>query len=78
VHPVHLARTFRRYYHCSPGEYVRRLRLESATRELCASDASLIEIALAAGYCDQSHFSKSFKRHTGMSPARFRASCRPR
>jgi AraC family transcriptional regulator len=78
VHPVHLARVFRQYYHCSAGDYVRRLRLEFATRELCASDTPLLEIALAAGYCDQSRFSKTFKRHTGMSPARFRSSCRPR
>jgi AraC family transcriptional regulator len=78
VHPVHLARVFRQVYHCSPGEYVRELRLQFAMRKLCATDAPLLEIALAAGYCDQSHFSKSFKRHTGMSPARFRSSCRPR
>jgi len=78
VHPVHLARVFRQYYSCSPGDYVRRLRLETATRELCASDTPLIEIALGAGYCDQSHFSKAFKHRTGMSPARFRQSCHPR
>jgi AraC family transcriptional regulator len=78
VHPVHLARVFRQHYHCSLGGYVRRLRLEFATRELCASDTPLLDIALAAGYCDQSHFSKNFKRHTGMSPARFRQNCRPR
>ena len=28
VHPVHLARTFRREYGCTPGEYLRRLRIE--------------------------------------------------
>ena len=78
VHPVHLARVFRQFFHCSLGDYVRRLRLEFASRELCASDTPLIEIALVAGYCDQSHFSKAFKRHTGMSPARFRTSCQPR
>jgi AraC family transcriptional regulator len=78
VHPVHLARVFRQFFHCSLGDYVRRLRLEFASRELLASDTPLIEIALAAGYCDQSHFSKAFKRHTGMSPARFRTACQPR
>lgn len=78
VHPVHLARTFRQRYHRTLGDYIRELRLEFATRELCGSDTPLLEIALAAGYCDQSHFSTSFKRHTGMSPGRFRAAFRRR
>jgi AraC-like DNA-binding protein len=33
----------------------------------------LCEIGLAAGFSDQSHFSKVFKRHTGMTPGSFRA-----
>jgi AraC family transcriptional regulator len=72
VHPSHLARLFRRHYGCTVGEYQRRLRLDRATRELAASDKSLSEIALAAGFYDQSHFSHSFKRHVGMTPAAYR------
>ena len=73
VHPVYLATLFRRHFHCTIGEYVRRLRIEFAAGELTRSDHSLCEIALAAGFSDQSHFSKVFKRQTGMSPGSFRA-----
>ena len=76
VHPVHLARTFRHAYHCTVGDYVRQLRLEFACREVCFSEAPLSEVALAAGFCDQSHFSRAFKRHTGFSPAEYRAVAR--
>jgi AraC family transcriptional regulator len=78
VHPVHLAREFRKYYHVTVGEYLRRLRVEYITHELATSDASLAEIAIAAGFSDQSHFSRTFKRHTGMTPARYRSTARAR
>ena len=73
VHPVHLARQFRKHYACTAGDYVRRLRVEYACREIGRSGSSLAEIASAAGFSDQSHFSKVFKRLTGMTPAEYRA-----
>jgi AraC family transcriptional regulator len=72
VHPVHLAREFRRHYKCTLGEYTRRLRVEFACRELSKPDASLVEIALTSGFSSQSHFSTIFKRFTGMSPSQYR------
>jgi AraC family transcriptional regulator len=72
VHPAHLARTFRRCYGCTVGDYVRSLRLERARQELRVSDRPLAEIALALGYADQSHFATSFKQQTGMTPGTFR------
>jgi AraC family transcriptional regulator len=77
MHPVHLATVFRRYFNCTIGEYVRRLRIEFASRQISTSQDSLCEIGLAAGFSDQSHFSKVFKKHTGMSPGRFRANLQP-
>ena len=73
VHPTHLARTFKKYYRTTVGEYVRRLRLDWATRQLSETEDSIAEIALAAGFYDQSHFSHLFKQHTGFTPAEFRA-----
>ena len=74
VHPTHLARTFKKYYRTTVGEYVRRLRIDWATRQLSETEASIAEIALAAGFYDQSHFSHLFKQQTGFTPAEFRLS----
>ena len=73
VHPTHLARTFKKHYRTTVGEYLRRLRLDWATRRLSETEDSITEIALAAGFYDQSHFSHLFKQHTGFTPAEFRA-----
>jgi AraC family transcriptional regulator len=78
VHPAHLARVFRRFHGCTLGDHVRRLRVEFARRRLAASNAPLADIALAAGFSDQSHFSNTFRRHTGLSPAAFRRSAQAR
>jgi AraC family transcriptional regulator len=77
VHPVTLARAFRRAHACSVGEYVRRLRIERAAQELGGTTRSIAEIAMTAGFADQSHFSNVFRRQTGMSPSAFRRSIRP-
>jgi AraC family transcriptional regulator len=78
VHPTHLARVFRRHYHCTIGDYLRGLRIDQARHELATSDTPLIEIAIRAGYCDQSHFSTAFQRHVGMTPTEYRRIFRPR
>jgi len=73
VHPTHLARTFKKHYRTTVGEYVRRLRLDWATRQLSETEDSIADIASAAGFYDQSHFSHLFKLRTGFTPAEFRA-----
>jgi AraC family transcriptional regulator len=73
VHPVHLAATFRRFYGMTVASYLRQLRVEYACRELIGSKAALADIALAAGFADQSHFGRTFKRAMRMTPAEYRA-----
>jgi transcriptional regulator GlxA family with amidase domain len=72
VHPVTLARAFRQAFGCTVGEYVRNLRIEHAAQQLAQTERSLAEIALEAGFSDQSHFSNLFRRHTGLSPFKYR------
>ena len=74
LHPVHLSRTFKAYYGCSIREYLQRLRLNHARQLLDDDQLSLTEIAAEAGFCDQGHFSKIFKKVYGTSPGSYRKS----
>ena len=72
VHPAHLARAFRDHLGISVGGYVRRLRLDWSAGELERSDTSLAGIAPAAGFADQSHFTRVFRRYIGFTPSVYR------
>lgn len=72
VHPDHFARAFRLRFGVPVGCYVRRLRLDWATIRLEASTQAISAIALDAGFADQSHFTRAFKRHTGLTPKEYR------
>jgi AraC family transcriptional regulator len=72
VHPVYLARAFRRHYGRSIGSYMLQGRLRLAMRRLATSNDPISRIAMDCGFADQSHFSRMFGREVGMSPARFR------
>lgn len=73
VHPVHLSTTFRRYYGATIAAFLRRLRIDFACRELTRSNRPIAEIALVAGFADQSHFGRTFKRAMHVTPAAYRA-----
>ena len=72
LHPVYLTAAFRKRYGCTIGEYLRRLRLETASRQLCATEREIGEIAHEAGFYDQAHFNRLFKARIGVSPSVFR------
>jgi AraC family transcriptional regulator len=72
VHPIHLARSFRRHCGCSPAEFTRFRRVEKAAQILTRSGKPLSEIALSCGFADQSHFTRDFSRSLGISPGRYR------
>jgi AraC family transcriptional regulator len=70
--PAQLARAYRVHYGCTIAQHVRRLRIEAAEHELVTTDAKLVEIALRAGFYDQSHFANAYRRHYGLTPAQRR------
>ena len=76
VHHVYLAREFRRSQGCTVGEYIRRLRIDEACRQITTSQQTLTAIATGAGFSDQSHFSRTFKRLIGMTPTDYKRKAR--
>lgn len=72
LHPIYVARAFRARYGCSVGEYARWLRAERARRMLHHSQCALSEVAARAGYSDQSHLTRDFRRAFRQSPAEYR------
>lgn len=76
VHPMHLARQFRRRLGCTFGEFVRRIRLRRALEKLRAGGKSIAEIASESGFADQSHFTRVFVAAMGIPPGAYRNSYR--
>jgi AraC family transcriptional regulator len=75
VHPVHLARGYRRWLGAAPGERLRTRRLERAADLLMLGRAAIGDIALAAGFCDQSHLNRQFRQAYGVTPGEFARLC---
>ncbi len=72
IHPVHLSRDFSKYFNCSFGEYIRKLKVEKSLSLLSDKRKLLTEIAFECGFADQSHFTRCFKEINGMSPSSYR------
>ncbi|HEX6107109.1 MAG TPA: AraC family transcriptional regulator [Gemmatimonadales bacterium] len=72
IHPVYLARTFRRFLGAAPVEYLQGIRLERATLALVRSTMPVARVAADAGFADHSHFCRRFKRAYGLAPTAYR------
>lgn len=72
IGPVHLSRVFKKVTGLSPHQYVMARRVERAKSLLRGTDLSISEVALAAGFCSQSHLGNAFRRRVGVSPGEFR------
>ena len=77
VHPVHLARVFRKLENRTPGDYQQRLQVRAACELLRNPEWPLAVIAAECGFADQSHFTRVFRRMAGTTPARFRKAVAP-
>lgn len=71
-HPVQISRQFHHHFACTISEYMRRVRIGRAQSLLSRTDLEVSEIALACGFWDQSHFTTTFRRLTGVPPYRYR------
>lgn len=71
IHPVHLSRDFQKYFHCSLGTYIRKLKINKSLT-LLNTYPSLAEVAMECGFSDQSHFIRSFKENTGITPLQYK------
>ena len=72
VHPVYLARAFRRAYGVPVTEYARRLRVRAAADRVASTELPLARVALEAGFADQAHLTRALRRETGLTPAALR------
>lgn len=74
VHATTLTRIFRQQHDCSIGEFHARARARRAFFEVVGSRAPLSEICHDAGYSDQSHMTRNFRRAFASTPAQLRRS----
>ena len=72
VHPIHLSRVFRKKYLCTMGEYVNRLRVQFVCKQISCGWPGLGELAVEAGFADQSHMGRVFRSVVEETPARMR------
>jgi AraC family transcriptional regulator len=68
----HFLRCFKQSIGISPHHYVTQRRIDRACALLAAGDLPLVDIALACGFADQSHFGRVFRRERNLTPLAYR------
>jgi len=72
MHPMHVAKLFRKRFGYSMGEYLRRQRVRWACDQLCRGTGTISSVASDAGFADHAHFTRTFRRLTGSTPRWYR------
>lgn len=72
LNPAYFSTMFKQSTGSSFKEYLNMVRIEESKRLLSNTDYSVIDIAVATGFEDQSYFSKVFKKYTGLTPKQYR------
>ena len=72
VHSVTISKCFKKYFYCTYGEYMRKLKISNSIELIKNSKLTLSNISYQCGFSDQSHFSRNFKKFTGFLPKTFR------
>ena len=71
-HSSYLTRLFGKYAGVTPLKYLTGIRIQEAQRLLLDTDLPICEVGERVGYPDQFHFSKTFRKATGMNPSAYR------
>lgn len=72
VHPVTISKAFPKYFNCSLGDYMRKIKVDRALDYLGHTQKTMTEIAFDCGFSDQSHFIRVFKAYIGLTPKEFK------
>ena len=65
-------RQFKEVYHCTPYQYILKLKIERAKVLLKNENVSISDVAFRLGFSDLSSFGKCFHRWTGITPTQYR------
>ena len=76
VSPSYLTALFRKNLQISPGEYVRRIKLQESKQMIREDNMNFTEIAAALQYSTVHHFSRQFKDKFGITPTEYAKSVR--
>ena len=72
LNPDYLSRLFKKNTGYSISEYIFKVRMSVACELLTKTDLSVSKVAMSCGYTHLAHFSKMFKKETGMTPNSYR------
>ncbi|HHT89549.1 MAG: AraC family transcriptional regulator [Bacillota bacterium] len=74
VSPAYLSRAFKRVTGLTLTEYLNTVRIKEAQRLLRQSNSTVSDVALQVGFSSHTHFGRTFKQMTGLSPIKYRKS----
>ncbi len=77
AHMAHLSisqfdRRFKRLFGLTPQQFILRVRIHAACRAITSTRRSISQIAQQTGFCDQSYFTKQFRKLMGKTPSGYR------
>ena len=72
VHPITISKNFRKFFSCTLGEYIRKIKINKSIELIKYTKKSLTDITFQCNFSDQSHFTRTFKTQTGFLPKDFR------
>ena len=71
VSPSYLTALFHKHLQISPGDYIRRIKLQEAKQLIRSGEMNFTQIAVALNYSTVHHFSRQFKENFGFTPSEY-------